>query len=193
MWIKTSTCCSFHSQCRFIHPNKIWRGTKIRHIVLYISLLMFLLSSLSPGYTSGTAGWRRFTQWSSSTVSSPAHTSLSRCPQGRTSSGTAWWWSPSAPPNTSASLTWSPVSHIKRYLIIASLVRLPNDGCGGQPLPSVAFVFFANSTWKLMIHGVLDLGMAGFSRCRWIKHVTADGNWKHHLNCSKDIWRMSTG
>lgn len=67
--------------------------------------------SPSPGYTSGTAGWRRFTQWSSSTVSSPAHRSLSRCPQGRTSSGTVWLWSPSAPPNTSASLTWSLVCH----------------------------------------------------------------------------------
>lgn len=67
--------------------------------------------SPSPGYTSGTAGWRRFTQWSSSTVSSPAHRSLSRCPQGRTSSGTVWLWSPSAPPNTSASLTWSLVRH----------------------------------------------------------------------------------
>lgn len=71
-----------------------------------------LHSSLTPGYTLGTAGWRRSTQWSSSTVSSPAHRSLSRCPRGRTSSGTAWWWSPSAPPNTSARLTWNPVSSI---------------------------------------------------------------------------------
>jgi len=126
---------------QFIHvlveliPTK---GLKRRQITDYqvVSSLVVELSpnpclciSSSPGYTSGTAGWRRSTQWSSSTVSSPTHTSLSKCPQGRTSSGTVWWWSPSAPPSTSASLTWILVSHKIRYVVIHRIVRLLSDGC----------------------------------------------------------------
>lgn len=104
--------CQLTERCR-----KCWQKTDILDCVcVCVSLSWyFSFSSLSLGYISGTAGWRRFIQWSSSTVSSLAHRSLSRCPQGRTSYCTVWWWSPSAPPNTSASLTWSLVSHMSSW------------------------------------------------------------------------------
>lgn len=109
--IKTMKYAGFRIQIRkiqFLH--KTYSPRRLLKILLTLSLCVPDVPpciSPSPGYISGTAGWRPSTQRSSSTVWSPAHRSISKCPQRKIFSGIVWWSSPSALLNISVSLTWS--------------------------------------------------------------------------------------